>query len=180
MFSIVNTSRTHENSTIIVRNRVRLSLFSINQTLSATRSFALRERGFVFISSSDGSIGFLFTLFNVCTKPQVHTGASRGQVQPFSRAAIAVFTILSSSEWKLMTHSLPPTRSLSGAVSIIALHCIRWMARCMRAAAHMSFPLPISVICRFRFLLPFPDADNNLHQVFLVLVLCRLYQVSMT
>ena len=69
---------------------------------------ALRERGFLFISSSLGKMGLRLTLLSVLTKPQVQTGASRGQVQPFSLAAIPDFTIRSSSEWKLMTQSLPP------------------------------------------------------------------------
>ena len=64
-------------------------------------------------------MGLRLTLLSVLTKPQVHTGASRGQVQPFSRAAMPDFTIRSSSEWKLMTQSLPPGFSLSGAVSIM-------------------------------------------------------------
>ena len=68
------------------------------QTLSATLSFALRERGLLSSSSLEGSIGFLLTDLSVLTKPQVHTGASLGQVQPFSRAAIPLLTILSSSE----------------------------------------------------------------------------------
>ena len=71
------------------------------------------------ISSALGRIGFRLTLLSVFTKPQVQIGASRGQVQPFSRAAIPFLTILSSREWKLITHSLPPGLSLSGAVSII-------------------------------------------------------------
>ena len=64
-------------------------------------------------------MGFLVTLRSVCTKPQVQIGASRGQVQPFSRRAIPVLTMRSSSEWKLITHSRPPLRSMSGAVSIM-------------------------------------------------------------
>ena len=63
-------------------------------------------------------MGLRVTLRSVCTKPQVHTGASRGQVQPFSRDCMALLTILSSSEWKLMTAMRPPTFSRSGAVSI--------------------------------------------------------------
>lgn len=34
--------------------------------------------------------------------------------------AMPALTIRSSREWKLMTHSRPPVRSLSGAVSIIS------------------------------------------------------------
>ena len=60
-------------------------------TLSATRSFALLARGLKFSSSSSGSIGFLYTLLSVCLKPQTHIGASLGQVQPFSLAAMPVF-----------------------------------------------------------------------------------------
>ena len=47
--------------------------------------------------------------------PQTHTGNSGGHVQPRARSRRKRFTIRSSSEWKLMTASLPPGRSISNA-----------------------------------------------------------------
>ena len=64
-------------------------------------------------------MGLRETLFKLCLKPQVQMGASRGQVQPFSLAAMPTLIILSSREWKLITQSLPPLLSLSGAELIM-------------------------------------------------------------
>ena len=64
-----------------------------NQTRSAARSFALRDRGLRSISSSSAVTGFLVsTLYVPSCAP------SRN----------ASFTMRSSSEWKLMITNLPP------------------------------------------------------------------------
>ena len=49
--------------------------------------------------------------------PQTHTGKLGGQVQPLAASAIAVFTMRSSREWKVMIASLPPGFSRSIASS---------------------------------------------------------------
>ena len=65
----------------------------------ATRSFALRERGFRFISSGDGRIGFRVRTFNTGLFPQTQIGKSGGQVQPVDIFLNRSLTIRSSSEW---------------------------------------------------------------------------------
>jgi len=75
---------------------------------SNTLSFALFERLFLFNSSSDGTIGFLHA-FPFETLPHVQTGKSGGQMHGRSFLQKAFFTIRSSSEWNVITHSLPPS-----------------------------------------------------------------------
>jgi hypothetical protein len=84
------------------------------------RSFALLALGLVIASASPGEIGFLVINLSVGANPQTHTGKSFGQAHPLTRVANEFFTILSSSEWKLITHNLPPVFSLSGAILSIS------------------------------------------------------------
>ena len=72
---------------------------------SAARIFALRDRGLLSISTSDAVTGFL---------------VSNRKCMSFAPSRIASFTILSSSEWKLITTNLPPGFSNRGAASINA------------------------------------------------------------
>ena len=51
-------------------------------------------------------------------RPQTHTGNSGGQMQPLAAAAMAFFTIRSSSEWKVITASRPPGFSRGMASSM--------------------------------------------------------------
>ena len=63
---------------------------------------------FIFISSSVGRIGFLVITFPFDFLPHVHTGKFGGQMHGFSFLRNAFFTILSSNEWNVMIHNLPP------------------------------------------------------------------------
>ena len=72
---------------------------------SAARIFALRDRGLLSISTSDAVTGFL---------------VSNRKCMSFAPSRIASFTILSSSEWKLITTNLPPGFSNRGTASINA------------------------------------------------------------
>ena len=80
---------------------------------SKIRSFALFARLFSFSSSSPGKIGFFVTILPFGTFPHTHTGKSDGQVHGCSFFLNALFTILSSSEWNVMIHNLPPGFSKS-------------------------------------------------------------------
>ena len=60
-----------------------------------------------------GRIGLRVTTCPRLVLPHTHTGNSGGQVQGFSFLRKAFFTILSSSEWKVMMQSLPPGASRS-------------------------------------------------------------------
>lgn len=75
---------------------------------SNMRSFALFARLLYSNSSSPGRIGFLVKILPFDSFPHTHTGKSLGQVHGFSFFLNALFTILSSSEWKVIIHSLPP------------------------------------------------------------------------
>lgn len=72
----------------------------LTQTLSAARIFALRDRGLLSISPSDAVTGFF---------------VSNRKYLSFAPSRIASLTILSSSEWKLITTNLPPGFSTRGA-----------------------------------------------------------------
>ena len=54
-------------------------------TRSATRSFALRARGFVITSSGDAMTGLRVKTFNHRRPSQVHLGLPGGQMQPRER-----------------------------------------------------------------------------------------------
>lgn len=100
-----------------------LSVFYLSGTylLSKIRSFALFERLFASISYLLGRMGFLVTILPFDTFPHTHTGKSGGQVQGFSFFLNALFTILSSSEWNVIMHSLPPGFNSSIMSSSVSL-----------------------------------------------------------
>src|SRR5271157_1297544 len=75
------------------------------QVRSAARNLALRDRGLRSISSSSAVTGFL-----VSTRYTPSRAPSRN----------ASFTMRSSSEWKLMTTSLPPGLSTCGAAPLLS------------------------------------------------------------
>ena len=56
------------------------------------------DSGIPVVGVNLGRMGFLETLLRLCLKPHMHTGASRGQVQPFSLAFIPTLTSRSSRE----------------------------------------------------------------------------------
>ena len=94
----------------------KLSAFSVlggSQLLSNTLSFELFDLLFSSSSSSDGTIGFLVTTRPLLFLPHTHTGKSGGQIHGFSFVRNLVFTMRSSSEWKVITSSRPPGASRS-------------------------------------------------------------------
>jgi len=68
------------------------------QILSATRSLALRARGFIFISSAEGFTARRVKIFTVAFFEQTQRGMSFGQTQPAAISTKVFFTILSSRE----------------------------------------------------------------------------------
>src|SRR6266508_4757271 len=69
---------------------------------STTRSFALRDRGFRFTSSSEAVTGRPVRMFTISFAPHAHTGKPGGHVHsPFNRRK-ARLTMRSSSEWNEM------------------------------------------------------------------------------
>src|SRR5699024_3497750 len=94
-------------------NTLLFHLYESGTILSNTRNFALFDRLFSSSSFSPGTIGFLVTTRPLETRPQVQTGKSGGQMQGRSQVRNIVLTILSSSEWKVLTQSRPPSPSSS-------------------------------------------------------------------
>src|SRR5699024_2730838 len=90
---------------------------------SAIRSFALLALGFLLTSSSEGMIGLPVIFFISAFLPHTQTGNSLGQVHGFARLLNISFTILSSREWKVMMHSLPPGDSMSQKFSTALWSC---------------------------------------------------------
>ena len=76
--------------------------------LTPTRSRAEEERGFAAVSAALGRIAFREVERSSGVLPHTHTGKSGGHSQPRSRSRMKRLTIRSSSEWKLITASLPP------------------------------------------------------------------------
>ena len=60
-------------------------------------------------------MGFLVIMRSVGLCPHTQTGKSGGQVQPAASSENSFLTMRSSSEWKVMTASLPPGTSSSAA-----------------------------------------------------------------
>ena len=83
------------------------------------RSLALLLRGFSSSSALLGAAAFCGNLPRLFL-PQTHTGNSGGHMHPSHREAKVCLTALSSSEWKVIIASLPPTLSESN-ISPIAL-----------------------------------------------------------
>ena len=67
-------------------------------SFSATRSLALRERGFSASSVSSGKIGFRLTNRTTGFLPQTQTGSVLGHVHPVARSAKVCLTMRSSRE----------------------------------------------------------------------------------
>ena len=88
--------------------------------LTATRRRADAERGFASSSAWSGRTGFLVSGRSVGSFPQMQTGKSGGQVQPFACSATKRLTMRSSSEWNEITASRPPGRSISSAAGSAA------------------------------------------------------------
>ena len=75
---------------------------------SNTLSLALCARLFLSSSSCVAVTGLRVITLPFGYLPQTQTGKSFGQMQGSSAVRNALFTILSSSEWKVMMQSLPP------------------------------------------------------------------------
>ena len=97
---------------ILITSLVPTSLYSF----SAIRNLALRLRGFRAISSAVGFIGRRITLRTFARCLHAQTICSGAQRQSRDSRWKTCFTILSSSEWKAITASLPPGASKSRAV----------------------------------------------------------------
>ena len=78
---------------------------------SKTRKWAERLRRLPASSSGFASMGLRVISFALALPPQTQTGNSGGQVQAVAQRRNLFFTSLSSKEWKVMTHSLPPGAS---------------------------------------------------------------------
>jgi hypothetical protein len=79
------------------------------------RNLLLLLRGLRSNSSSDGAIGLRKSSSAFGLLPQTHTGNSGGHVQPSHHFAMVFLTILSSSEWNVITDSLPSGARQSNA-----------------------------------------------------------------
>ena len=80
-----------------------------SRILRAARRWAEEERGLRSISSGPGAIARLVSSSASGSRPQTQTGSSGGQTQPRARSARKRFTRRSSSEWKEIAPSRPPT-----------------------------------------------------------------------
>ena len=69
---------------------------------------------------ADGRTGFRVSSRSSGSRPQTQIGKSGGQVQPFASSRRKFFTIRSSSEWKEITASRPPGRSIRTAAGSAA------------------------------------------------------------
>ena len=107
---------------LVLRKRTPFYLAAC-PSFSQIRSFALRARGFRSISSGVGRIGFPDFLLMSGFLPQTQTGNSFGQVHGWTRRAIISLTMRSSSEWKVMTQSLPPGARTSQKASSAFSSC---------------------------------------------------------
>ena len=94
-----------------------LTLIFLYLNLSIVRSLALRLRLFSSSSFWVAEIPLLISLPSGVL-PQTQTGNSLGQVQPFVNSRNFSLTVLSSSEWKVIIESLPPTLRLWNISSI--------------------------------------------------------------
>ena len=74
-----------------------------------------RTVGFAAVSAALGRIAFRDVERSSGVLPHTHTGKSGGQSHPRSRSRMKRLTIRSSSEWKLITASRPPGRSIAKA-----------------------------------------------------------------
>src|SRR5690606_1530117 len=83
----------------------------------ATLSFALLDLGFLPTSSAEGRTGLRVSILSSGFFPHMHAGNDGGHSHGFSRLWNSVFTILSSSEWKVIIASLPPGLSSDTALS---------------------------------------------------------------
>lgn len=108
-------------------------------SFSQIRNFALRARGFCSISSAVGRIGLPDFLLMSGFLPHTQTGNSFGQVQGCIRLAILSLTIRSSSEWKVITQSLPPGASTSQNASTAFSSCPSSSLTSMRIAWKVRF-----------------------------------------
>ena len=68
-------------------------------------------------------MGLPVTFTTSAVFPHIHTGNSFGQVHGSRRLLNASFTILSSSEWKVIMQSLPPGRRTSQNSSTAFFSC---------------------------------------------------------
>src|SRR5439155_6241811 len=86
------------------------------RTFSATRSFALRDRGLRSISSSVAVTGRCVSTVTIFFAPHAHTGSPGGHVHsPWSRRS-ARLTMRSSSEWNEITATRAPgSRTLTAS-----------------------------------------------------------------
>ena len=84
---------------------------SRHQVFTATRSRADEARGFSAVSAGEGLTALRVASRSDGSLPHTQIGRSGGHVQPRASAAKKRLTILSSSEWKLMTAIRPPGRS---------------------------------------------------------------------
>ena len=80
------------------KNYCQMFDFQFPNLRSNTRSFELFDRVLVFISSSDGTTGFLVTTIPFGFFPHTQTGKSGGQVHGFSAFRNIFLTIRSSRE----------------------------------------------------------------------------------
>jgi hypothetical protein len=81
--------------------------------LSTARNFAERARGFLFTSTSDGTIGRRLRSRAFGLQPQEQTSAPGGQRQAELQRRKPFLTSLSSSEWNETVAIRPPGKSNS-------------------------------------------------------------------
>ena len=79
------------------------------RSLRAARSLAEPARGLCATSPAEGMIARRASSAASASRPQPQTGISGGQIQPRARSVPKRFTRRSSSEWKEMPATTPPS-----------------------------------------------------------------------
>ena len=105
-----------------------------SQILVQTRNFALRARGFFEISSSEAVIGRFVT---ISIGGGINFWCANWGLRSLDGLASSrnrLLTILSSSEWKLITHSFPPDfKAVIAWLSTISRLSNSWLTAIRRA-----------------------------------------------
>ena len=89
-----------------------------SRIFTATRNFALRDRGLRRISSGVGTIGRLVSTWRVGVCWHTQIGVFGGQMQARDRVRNCSLTIRSSREWKEIMHKRPPGFNVEAAQCI--------------------------------------------------------------
>ena len=98
------------------------------------RRLALRARGLTASSCSEAVTGLRVISRTTGFLPHTQTGRPGGQVQGLARFRKQFYTILSSSEWKVMMQMRPPGRSMSTRSRIAASSGVNSSLTAMRSA----------------------------------------------